>query len=469
MSCEELGGCMPVSVIAVWGVLTICVGLVSCAATRTATTEPSPRPLGRDVPAFAAGPPARPEPIDLEEPVGAITVRQAVALALMRNPELQAFSWEARARDADAIQAGRLPNPVLTADLQDIGSSNASADTVFQPQANLTISQLIELGGKRGRRAEAAALARDLAGWEYERKRIEVITQVSQACAELLGAQEQLALADEMLRLAESVVDIVSARVRAGKVAAVEEVKAQVALSAARIERGRAANEVDAARGRLAATWGSMVPRFEKAEGSLGPASPIPPLSDLAGRLDQSPALSRWTADLAQRRAALDLERARAIPDLTVLGGYRRYDTTGDSTFTAGLSIPLPIFDRNGAGIQAARDRLAKGEAEQQAEHARVSLALAEAYRALSAAQREAVAIEERILPGAQSAFDAVNEGYRIGKFGLLDVFDAQRTWFHARSQHLRALINYRIAVADVEGLTGESLHGTSDHASGEE
>lgn len=460
---------MAVSAIVVWGVLTMSIGLASCAANRPEAAQPSPRPLGREVPAFQAGPPPVREPAEFDEPVGAMTLRRAVTLALMRNPELQAFSWEVRARDADALQAGRLSNPALTAEMEDIGSSSASTDSEPQPQANLTISQLIELGGKRGRRVESAALARDLAGWEYERKRIDVMTHVSQAFTDVLGAQQHLALADEMMRLAEHVVEIVSARVIAGKVAAVEEIKAQVALSTARIERDRTANDVEAARGRLAATWGSATPRFENAEGTLGPASPIPPLSELADRLGQSPALARWPAELAQRRATLDLARAGAIPDLTVFGGYRRYDTTGDSTFTAGLSMPLPIFDRNREGIQAARDRLAKGDAERHAEHARVSLALAETYRALASAQREATAIEERILPGAQAAFDAVNEGYRIGKFGLLDVFDAQRTLFLARSQHLRALTTYWIAVAEVERLTGESLPATSGHAPAEE
>lgn len=460
---------MAVSAIVVWGVLTMSIGLAGCAANRPEAAQPSPRPLGRDIPAFQAGPSPLRDPAEFDEPVGAMTVRRAVVLALMRNPELQAVSWEVRARDAEALQAGRLPNPALTADLQDIGSSNPSAESVPQPQANLTISQPIELGGKRGRRVESASLARDLAGWEYERKRIDIIAQVSRACTGVLGAQQQLALADEMMRLAEHVVEIVSARVGAGKVAAVEEIKAQVALSTARIERDRIANDVEAARRRLAATWGSATPRFEKVEGTLGPASPIPPLSGLADRLGQSPALARWPAEMAQRRAALDLARAEAIPDLTVLGGYRRYDTTGDSTFTAGLSMPLPVFDRNQEGIQAARDRLAKGDAERQAEHASVALALAESYQALASAQREATAIGERILPGAQAAFEAVNEGYRIGKFGLLDVFDAQRTLFHARSQHLGALITYRIAVAEVERLTGESLHATSGHASVDE
>ena len=61
-------------------------------------------------------------------------------------------------------------------------------------------------------------------------------------------------------------------------------------------------------------------------------------------------------------------------------------------------------------------------------------------------------------MAGAQKAFDGVNEGYRLGKFGYLDVLDSQKTFFQAKRQYLDSLANYHIAVADVERLIGESL-----------
>ncbi len=452
--------------------LTILIFILFFLGSHTGTTAraeespPTPRPLGSDLPAFRAiaprqeMPDSRGDGAATREPTGALTLRQALGLALMRNPELRAFSWEVRAREAATLQAGLLHNPTIGADLQDLGVS-ASPDSVPQPQGTLQLSQIIELGGKRTKRRETAALSRDLAGWDYETKRIEIFTQVTQAFANLLRGQQQQELTEETVRLAEETARVVSERVKAGKVSPIEEIRANVALASAAIERDRAEKDLEGARKQLAATWGSAMPQFSKAEGTLGPLAPIPSLSQLAERISQNPDLARWATEIAQRRAVIDLERSRAVPDLTLMGGFRRYESTGDNVFIVGLSLPLPLFNRNQGGIQEARDRLEKGEEERRAAEVRVTTALSEAHRALSTAYIEATSLKEKVLPGAAQAFEAVNEGYRLGKFGLLDVLDAQRTLFGSRAQHLRALADYHQAVAEVERLIGEPLDVT--------
>lgn len=441
------------------------LGLAACATDRSNTAFPEPRPLGSNLTVFR--PPVKSEatqkPIEIEEPTGAITLRQALALALMKNPELQAFSWEVRAREAATLQAGLLPNPAIAADMQDLNGSGASIGDVRQPQMTLQLSQLIELGGKRSRRREVASFTRDLAGWDYETKRIDVATQVSQTFIDVLGAQQQLALMEETVRLAEQVAGIVSERVKAGKVSPVEETKANVTLSSTRIELERARREWEVSRKRLAATWGSAAPLFESAEGDLGPVSAIPSLPQLAQRLSQNPDLARWATEISQRQAVIDLERSRGIPDITLMGGVRRYNTSEDNVFVVGLSIPLPLFNLNQGGIEEARFRLTRAEAERRAVEVRVATALAEAYRTLSTAYVEVTSLEKTVLPGAKTAFEAVNEGYRLGKFGLLDVLDAQRTFFGSRAQLLRALTDYHQAVADVERLIGERLDAVQE------
>ena len=66
--------------------------------------------------------------------------------------------------------------------------------------------------------------------------------------------------------------------------------------------------------------------------------------------------------------------------------------------------------------------------------------------------------MKSAVLPGAQSAFDAATEGFRQGKFGYLEVLDAQRTFFEARGRHIEALSAYHKAVADTERLIGGGL-----------
>ena len=72
------------------------------------------------------------------------------------------------------------------------------------------------------------------------------------------------------------------------------------------------------------------------------------------------------------------------------------------------------------------------------------------------------------MLPGARSAFDAVSEGYRLGRFGLLDVLDSQRTLFEARHEYLRAATDYHKAVVDVERLIGDRLDSTATRRDGD-
>jgi cobalt-zinc-cadmium efflux system outer membrane protein len=176
-------------------------------------------------------------------------------------------------------------------------------------------------------------------------------------------------------------------------------------------------------------------------------------------RLAESPALVRWTTVSAQRQQVARLERARRIPDLTVLAGVRRFSDLDGSAFLLGASLSLPLFDRNGGAIREADARLAKFAEQRRAAATATTLALAEAHRALEAAYHAATVTRDSVLPGAEEALAAVGEGYRLGKFGYLDVLDVQRTLNEARSRYLRALTDYHIAVAELERLIGAPLH----------
>jgi outer membrane protein, heavy metal efflux system len=392
-----------------------------------------------------------------EEPTGIISLREALALALAKNPVLAAFSWEVRAREAQMLQTGLLPNPEFSVLMEDVGGSGGFRG-VQQTQTTITLSQLIELGGKRAARMQATSLTRDLAGWDYEVRRIETLTQVSQAFTETLAAQQRQRLAEELVNLAEEVARSVIEKVKAGKVSPIEETKANIALSSVRIEQERARLALEAARTNLAATWGSTTARLNRAEGDLDQVAPLPRLESLVERVARNPVLARWAAEMAQRQALVQVERANAIPDITINGGYRRLNETDDNSLVFGVSVPLPLFNRNQGSIVEARHRLAKAEAERRAAEVRVTSALSDAYKALATAHAEAVSLKANVLPAAQSAFDGINEGYRLGKFGYLDVLDAQRTLFDARARYLQAVTDYHKAVAEVERLVGEPL-----------
>ena len=210
--------------------------LIGCGGHQVDVAWREARPLGKDLTTYQPPikPPAAEEPVLLEEPTGVINLRQALSLALMHNPDLKAFSWDVRAGEARTLQAGLRPNPELEAEIEEFGGSGdlSGFDAI---ETAVQLSYLIELGGKRGKRKQVAALETDLAGWDYETARLDVLTQVTQSFVDVLAAQEAVALNEELVRLAEQVFNTVKAQVEAGKVSPVEGTRTQVELANSRI------------------------------------------------------------------------------------------------------------------------------------------------------------------------------------------------------------------------------------------
>jgi cobalt-zinc-cadmium efflux system outer membrane protein len=396
---------------------------------------------------------------EITEPKGALTLRQALALALMHNPGLKAFSWDVRISEARRLQAGLWPNPELEVEVEEVGgpgqrSGFDAAETTIQ------LSQLIELGDKRGKRTKLASMGKELAGWDYEAKQLDVFTEVSKAFIEVLAAQQRLKLTKELLQLSEELVDTVGKRVDAGKDSPLEKTRAAVTLSNIKIQHQQAVQKLEFVRKQLVSTWTGKEPMFESVAGQFDSLSPIPSINELTGLIEQNPDIARWSLEIDKGKASLELEKAKAISDVTLSGGLQRFNETDDNAIVFGISIPLPISDRNQAGKLRAAYELARAREEQRAAHTRIQMKLVKAYQALAGAYTEAAELDKNVLQAAQSVFEASKTGYSRGKLDYLNVLDAQRTLFEAKARYIDALASYHPAKADVERLIGRPIDG---------
>ena len=432
--------------------------------------EVSPRPLGNDLPVYSIPEEntKAPLPTESEEQLpDEITLHQALSLALMHNPELAASTWDVRTGAARIIQAGLFPNPEIDVEVENFGGSrevenpDGTSDSLKrfdEYEGTILLSQLIETAGKRSKRKQVAMREHDLVGWDFETKRLDTITEVTNAFIDLLGLQERMVLTDNLVDLSQDVFNTVSERVKAGKVSPVEETRAQVALSTIQIEQERVKRELEAARKRLAATWGSNTASFNRAAGTLETITALPPYEFLITRIPQNPDIARWGAELEQREAALRLEKAQRLPDLTIAGGVRYLDESNDQVYVMGMSLPLPFFNRNQGAIGEASNNLQKAQKERTAAEVNAIATLDEVYQTLLSSYNEVTILRDTILPGAESAFNASNEGYLEGKFSYLDVLDVQRSLFDAEDTYINSLVAYHKALTSIERLIGEDL-----------
>ena len=392
-----------------------------------------------------------------------ITLINAINLTLLHNPELAALAKEIGALGGATLQAGLFRNPELSFNVEnpgniqklrgDINSPDSVAQEVVQQLTTIRIGQLLELGGKRMARVQAAQLNEELAVRDYESRRIEIIARVANVFTEVLAGQERLKLSEETKLLAQNVVDKVVLRVQAGKVPPIEETRAKIGLSTARIEWEQAQRDLASARKRLALMWGSTLPQFDQALGSLETSTPPPDFHRLQELVMSSPMALRAMKNIEHRKALVEVEETRRIPNLTVSAGIVHHAQLGGTTAVAGLMIPLPLFDRNQGNLKEAHVRVNKAEDEHQALELRLKTELTQSYESLTAAWNEINILRNEILPGAKSAFNVMRRGYELGKFGLLELLDSQRVLFQNQLLYVRALANYQRLMNDIERL----------------
>lgn len=392
-----------------------------------------------------------------------LTFSDALSKALLQNPRLQSFGWELRVKEAERLQAALPPNPELETEMENFGGTGPF-EGYDAREIKVKLGQKILLGADRLKRKRLAGANKRLAGWNYEAQRLDVLTGVTKAYISALEAQQQWQQQQELVSVAENLHNSVTAQVKAGKISKLAQTKARVELSRAQIDLENARNQLESARSSLASYWGHQEPQFRYLEGQLRMPDSIPDYANVQQYIQRNPDVARWTTETQQRESALALERAKGIPDIKISGGYKRAEDIGANAAIVGISIPLPFFDRNQGNIKAAKYELNRVETQQEAAVAKTYQALNNAYNKLEATAHEVNQLHTQVLPGAKTAFEAAQTGYRQGKFDYLEVLDAQRTLFSTRTRYIQALAEYNRAVAEVERLIGTPLSEISSN-----
>lgn len=376
----------------------------------------------------------------------ALTLAAAQEAAIRLNPDLAAARREAEAMEGALVQAGARPNPALAFDIED--QRSATRTTTF------ALSQTLEMGGKRSARVEAAEQALQLARAKIGTRQVELRANVTASFFAALVAQDRVRLADASLEVARLGTDAAGKRVTAGKVPPVEETRARVAEAGTRVEAAQARSDLQTALLQLQAAMGTG----EAVTGVDGDALSLPVAltSDaIASRVADAPAVQEARLELRRFGALVQLESAKRTPDVTVSLGTMRAAEVGRNQLVLGISVPLPIFDTNRGNLYEALRRRDKAEDLLRATEQRVRAEASIARERQITAAAEVGVMSKEVLPNAQFAFDAASKGYELGKFGYLEVLDAQRTLQQARAQYLRALAEAHRAATEIDRLLG--------------
>jgi cobalt-zinc-cadmium efflux system outer membrane protein len=401
---------------------------------------------------------ARPADQAPATPAEPLTLKQAVDKALTANPALRAAAFDAEIVNGQRRQAGLFPNPELAV-------VREGTQRGFRTET-LQLSQVLELGGKRAARIDLAERERSLVAGKLDVARMDLRAELTTAYFDALAAQERVRLAQASLDVASKASGAASKRVAAGRASPVETDRAGVAQALAGIELSRAQTELSEALRGLAAFWGDIGPaRHSLVIPEIDPAPPAY-LDELEAGLDTSPQLSRARLQVEREEAQVRVDLSQRSPDLTLIVGRKKDDEIGRSQTVLGLSVPLPLFNRNQGAVQASLARAEQARAELEVERLRLRQGLVRAHQRAQLSREQLHRMDEEILPAAQRIFDSTVTGFDAGKFSFLDVLDAQRTLLQIRIQYIQALHERFRAAADLGRYVNADAGATQNRIS---
>ncbi len=382
----------------------------------------------------------------------ALALDQAIARVLARNAQLEASRQQIGIVQAEQQQAGLWPNPEFSVEVEGFGGSGPWGG-LNGAETTLVVSQPIETGGKRAKRQRVTGARLLQAESRYAGQKQRLRAQATEAFYAVLAAQEGLTLAQQNLELADRLAQTVTRRVAAGKDSPIKKTQALITVSEQRVALHQADVTLSTSRQHLATHWGSTEPNFGPLQGHFFAIAQPPALAQVLAQWEAHPATRQWQATVSEAKAALDLAKAEPIPDVTVLGGYKRLEDVGQNTAVLGLALPLPLYNRNqGAKTKAT---LNLGRMRRLQQQARVTLiaGLKTRHQFLAAAATQARELQEEILPRVEQAYNASVTAYEQGKFGYLEILEAQRSLFETKQHALDALARYHTAKAALEAL----------------
>ena len=403
-------------------------------------------------------------------PTQQFSLAQAIQLAFAHNPDLRLSVLGVDGAAAMLEVASAQPNPVLTVQTMGInphagiGAGSLRAKTV---DSTLRLDQLIERGGKRGFRMDAARALEQAAKADLHDVRRRLRQQVSLAYYDLLSARDRLVITRQSADLFDSTVQAAQKRQRAGDLAPSDVARAQVDALRARNDTLQAQSDVLVMQQSLLLIMGQPIDGGAIEPTDSWPVS-APPNAEVGVKTAPSPLLQR--ADIRAAQARLDaalssrqLALASRVADVTVGVQAEHFPATASngqgSGNSYGIALQIPLFVRYAYGGEIRSAAVAAEVAQENFNQVRVvarseqQLASAHLRVAYERMRRD----DDELLVVAKKSADAAEFAFAHGALGIMDLLDVRRTYRSAQLDALAAHADYAKSLIDAQAVASES------------
>ena len=393
----------------------------------------------------------------VQNPIAEYSLQEIIDTVIKNNPELATSKLELDAAKARLKQEGLWENPSFTAESENFSGDNPG----FRNTENtFWLSQPFVLGGKRDFRKGIALRELEIVQLNYDIQRCYLIQSVEEAVYDILLTQEMIKLAGQAQEIAQDVYKAKESKMTEEHSAEVL-LSIEIELSEAEMDVLNAEKDLKIAKRKLALLLGENEVLPGECKETLEREYKIPEYAALKNcLLSRNPEILIHTIKEEQGNYILKYAKSERIPDVELSVGVRQFNEDDTYSFVGGVSVPLPLFNRNQGGIQEALINQKKLEVEKNAEINSLILELDEHYRTFSILEKEITVLKERILPKAEEMLKKIIEGYEKKEIPYIGVLEARRKHIETQKKYIETLRDFNAIIAHLERLCSSHFHG---------
>ena len=401
-----------------------------------------------------------------------LTIEKLIELGATRRADLQAARAKLTIAEGKLQQAGFRPNPTLNGDYgtaRILGGGDENALSVG-------VTQVFETGGKRNRRVAVAELELQQVRAEISTLERQITVEIRTAYTNALSAARQLDVLEKLISANLEIVRVIEARLKEGDVAPLDVNLVKVEADRLKIQAIGARNDLETSLLQLKTLIGADV--AESIE--LAPQTERPTRLDL-GLSELTELALKGRADLKAARlgeelgtARIDLAKANAVPNVAGSITYSRNKritdfpagiggstVNRDNELTFGVSVDIPIFNKNQGEIASATGEKLQATRQREFLETIIKRDVAIAFRKYRAAAETLVIYSTQIIPRSEENLKAVRSAYGFGEFSVFEVVNEQRRLTENVTGYNQALRDYYNALNELETALGTTIPPT--------
>ena len=345
------------------------------------------------------------------------------------NLSLIAERYHVDMAEAQVTQAKLFENPVVSFEQNVYNRNNGKYfDLGKEGEAVVEIEQLIYIAGQRNKRVRLEKLNKEMAVYQFEEVIRTLRGELKEKFVDLYYTRKSLSVYDREIGYLSTVLDVYKEQNAKGNVSLLEKSRIQALLLSLKQERNGISNEAVALEGDLRLLLGLKreevpEPLFDESALDRIELEKLP-LAELSARMAGRPDLKQAEAGIRASEADVRLQRSLAFPEVSLKGAYDRAGNFCNNYFAIGLSVSVPLFNRNQGNIKSARLSVLRNntlaeQARRQADNELFACytKLAKALELYRSSDYELERDFDRIIEG-------VNAGFRKRNISLLEFID---------------------------------------------